>query len=152
MVSVVRDEGREAERDDGAPDEQGPPVLTQQRFGRYLTAHGYPSDNNATGRGIVRLRIALLSPAEDDSDSDSRYETANLANLSNLSSRKSPIGNSHEGLSESIVSKVSKVSTRNDVTPERLCALCQQETTRWDDHGVQRCVACYPPPEKGTAS
>ena len=31
----------------------GTPVLSQKRFGAYLTAHGYPSDDNADGHGAV---------------------------------------------------------------------------------------------------
>jgi P4 family phage/plasmid primase-like protien len=43
------------------------PLLSQRRFGGYLTTHGYPSDENATGRGAMRQRIALRSdPRGDD--------------------------------------------------------------------------------------
>ena len=114
------------------------PLLTQKRFGSYLTAHGYPSDDNATGRGIMRKYIAL-NPSVDDSDDsdDAPQETpahprnANLcsqrlaarnpnndaakplsdpssANLANLGSDKSPRRNSTYDFPGSKVSKVSK--------------------------------------------
>ena len=45
------------------------PQTTQKRFSTYLTAHGYPSDDNATGRGAMRKRIALAQdPSQDDDD------------------------------------------------------------------------------------
>ena len=54
------------------------PTLSQKRFGAYLTAHGYPSDDNATGRGIVRKRIALVQASEEDKTGDDPDDTANL--------------------------------------------------------------------------
>jgi putative DNA primase/helicase len=42
------------------------PTFSQKRFGAYLTAHGYPSDDNATGRGAFRLTIAVKFTTEDD--------------------------------------------------------------------------------------
>ena len=44
--------------------------LGQKRFGTYLTAHGYPSDNNVTGRGAFRLKIALTPLAGDADEAD----------------------------------------------------------------------------------
>jgi putative DNA primase/helicase len=43
----------------GWADENGSYALSQKRFGGYLTAHGYPSDDNASGEGARRLRIGL---------------------------------------------------------------------------------------------
>jgi putative DNA primase/helicase len=43
-------------------------VLSQKRFGGYLTAHGYPGDDNATGGGIIRINIDLLKPKESKKD------------------------------------------------------------------------------------
>jgi putative DNA primase/helicase len=43
-------------------------VLNQKRFGTYLTAHNYPSDDNATGRGAYRKRIDLNAPPQDKED------------------------------------------------------------------------------------
>jgi putative DNA primase/helicase len=43
-------------------------VLNQKRFGSYLTAHGYPSDENATGRGAIRKKIGLLKSDEGEKD------------------------------------------------------------------------------------
>ena len=46
------------------------PSLSQNRFGAYLTTHGYPSDDNATGRGAFRRRIALRPPPEDGDEAE----------------------------------------------------------------------------------
>jgi hypothetical protein len=112
---------------------------SQKRFGTYLTTHGYPSDENATGRGIFRKKIALIGLDEEDSDDEEVPQSANLrqerlgsknvrndapkadcreqnANLANLCSRKSPIENPYKGLSGSKVSKVSN-GTSNGTHP-----------------------------------
>ncbi len=39
--------------------ENGHEALTQNKFGAYLTAHDFPSDGNATGRGAIRRGIGL---------------------------------------------------------------------------------------------
>ena len=104
------------------------PVLSQKRFGAYLTAHDYPSDDNVTGRGIFRRKIDLTPLPEDDAEEDDA--SANLrhgrlvdakasnsavkphsdpssANLANLTLGKSP-RRVAIGVSPDI--KVSKVS------------------------------------------
>jgi P4 family phage/plasmid primase-like protien len=65
------------------------PRVSQTRFGSYLTAHGYPSDNNATGRGHYRIGIALLTPPTSDSGAE-RLDT-NPPEWENLS-RTPPFG------------------------------------------------------------
>jgi putative DNA primase/helicase len=101
----------------------GHPVLSQKRFGTYLTAHNYPSDDNVTGTGASRKRISLTELPTDDEDNDEdafstlrteRVESMNASNgaakphstasnstLSTLGSRKSPIESVHERFSES---------------------------------------------------
>jgi putative DNA primase/helicase len=108
--------------------------LGQKRFGTYLTAHGYPSDNNTTGRGAMRSKIDL-KPLPEDEDAEAEEETATLratlrearvaaenasngavksdlgaqdATLATLSSRKSQSSYTRKGLSESKGSKGSK--------------------------------------------
>jgi hypothetical protein len=63
-------------------------ILSQKRFGTYLTVHGYPSDDNATGRGVFRKKIALRFPPENDDDED---ENANLR-TGRLTATKASIG------------------------------------------------------------
>jgi hypothetical protein len=103
------------------------PVLSQKRFGTYLTAHNAPSDDNVTGTGAYRMRIALREPPQDDEDDDDvtdspfsstlrnqRVEPTSTSNgavkpsslggistLSTFSSRKSPMSNPLRGLPES---------------------------------------------------
>jgi putative DNA primase/helicase len=107
----------------------GQEILSQKRFGTYLTAHGYPSDDNATGHGAYRKRIALQQLPTDDEDTDEgatfgatlrpgrvagmnssngtakSHSTPSIATLATLVSEKSLIEISHEGLSESKGSK-----------------------------------------------
>jgi hypothetical protein len=55
------------------------PTVSQRRFGNYLTAHGYPSDNNATGRGALRRKIGLNTlPGDEDEDATEADKTATL--------------------------------------------------------------------------
>jgi len=115
-------------------DYHGHPVLSQKRFGVYLTAHEYPSDDNATGRGIFRKRIDLAPAPEDDSEGDETDTSANLhnprlatmnasngavkrtsdANLANLDSRKTPYKELDSGFPGT---KVSKVSNQPENSP-----------------------------------
>ena len=44
--------------------------LNQKRFGSYLTAHGYLSDDNATGRGAIRKKIDLRKRDEAKKEED----------------------------------------------------------------------------------
>jgi putative DNA primase/helicase len=115
------------------------PILSQKRFGTYLTVHGYPSDDNATGRGIFRKKIALRFPPENDDDED---ESANLrpgrlaatktsigatkpesggqdANLPNHTPRKPLYRYSLTRLSESKVRKVSNSSSHESYRVEK---------------------------------
>jgi putative DNA primase/helicase len=116
----------------------GYPILSQKRFGTYLTAHDYPSDDNATGTGIFRRRIDLNDPQDSEGGEEDADDSPNLSpnlrdkrlggatasndvgkphlagsdpNLSNLGSRKSPIAYTRERLSES---KVKKVREQNE--------------------------------------
>jgi putative DNA primase/helicase len=50
-------------------------TLSQKRFGTYLTTHGYPSDDNVTGRGAYRLHIGLAAPPDEDEDEDEKSAT-----------------------------------------------------------------------------
>ena len=56
-------------------EQNGYPVLSQKRFGTYLTAHNYPSDENVTGTGAYRKRIdlqeSLWDTSDDEDDADS---------------------------------------------------------------------------------
>jgi P4 family phage/plasmid primase-like protien len=143
----------------------GHPVLSQKRFGTYLTAHGYPPDDNATGRGIFRKRIALLEIPDDDDEGDDTAGPANLrserlagrnasngaekphsttptANLPNLSSRKSPIETSHERLSGSKVSKVSNQGAESPYLVENVPdSAANLQSAKVSSHGPP-CFAC----------
>jgi putative DNA primase/helicase len=117
------------------------PTLSQKRFGTYLTAHGYPSDDNATGRGIFRLKIDLKAPPEDEEEDDDDM-VANLhharlatmkasngavkphsdpsnANLPNLTPEKSPRRESLGGLPGTKVRKVSNSPSRESYVIEK---------------------------------
>jgi len=124
----------------GWAEHNGSLVLSQKRFGTYLTAHNYPSDDNITGTGAYRKRIALTAPQQDNEDDDDdsystlrttlrtqRVERENASNdvgkqplqgdistLSTLSSRKSPMSYTREGLSESKGRKGRKQGDNSD--------------------------------------
>jgi putative DNA primase/helicase len=115
-------------------EENGHFALSQKRFGSYLTAHGYPSDNNENGHGALRLRIGLTVPPEDwdtQHDATLRDQNATLRNkrvannnanningkqgdippnatLATLKTRKSRIEQNFERFSENTGSKGSK--------------------------------------------
>jgi putative DNA primase/helicase len=72
------------------------PTLSQTRFGTYLTTHGYPSDNNATGRGALRCNIALFSAPEDKDEEEEAW---------NATLRHGSATPCHEGVAASNTSK-----------------------------------------------
>jgi putative DNA primase/helicase len=143
------------------------PTLSQKRFGTYLTAHGYPSDDNATGRGIFRRKIALKALAEDDEEAAADDDrTTNLrharlaatkasngavkphfdllhANLPNLTLGKSPRRDSLGGLPGTKVSKVSNSPDDNDYPIEK-----EGESTA----NLPRAKVSTPAPAQGAVS
>jgi len=44
-------------------------------------------------------------------------------------------------------SKNSNNSNATPLTPHYPCIVCAS-TNRWDDHGIWRCLACWPSPER----
>src|SRR6266566_2814203 len=109
-------------------DENGQAVLSQKRFGSYLTAHGYPSDDNVSGTGAIRKYIDLIQDADDhdpwytgefstlrkervegtnsSNDAGKSYSVPSNSTLSTLGSDKFPIEAPYGELSEVRVERV----------------------------------------------
>lgn len=105
-------------------EDMGHVIHNQKRVWTYLTAHGYPSDDNVTGRGAFRKNIALIGQEDDPrggTDDDDDHQSATLrqervaatiasndavkdtlkaqnATLATLDSRKSSIAHTREVL------------------------------------------------------
>jgi putative DNA primase/helicase len=94
----------------------GHPVLSQKRFGTYLTAHNYPSDDNGNGHGAYRQRIALLQEPERDPHDDP-FDDATLQGKTPTDPKKAKTGSANNG-----VAKAS--SSFSDATLSTLSSIC----------------------------
>jgi putative DNA primase/helicase len=142
----------------GWSEENGQYALSQKRFGGYLTAHGYPSDENATGLGAKRLRIGLtdtaLRMAQDTTLSttlrDRRVEPTFARNgaakpvsdphnttLSTLETEKSRLEKNRAGLSDSKGRKGSEEDLKSEKRK-------QNQDDRESTHRNERVVTSCP--------
>jgi putative DNA primase/helicase len=100
----------------------GHPLLSQKRFGAYLTAHNYPSDDNSNGHGAYRQRIVLLQEPERDPDDDP-FEDATLRSPKNATLRpfeaKTGSANNGAGKSSSELSDATLATLLSFVSPEK---------------------------------
>ncbi len=142
-------------------DENGRVVLSQKRFGSYLTAHGYPSDDNVSGTGAIRKHLDLIQVSDDDDPwyagefstlRKERVESTNPNNnagkssssplnstLSTLDPKNPPREASYGGLSEV---RVERVETEPNIHPITLKSKEDTDSTLCDTKG--RSFRCYP--------
>ena len=113
-------------------------TISQKRFGSYLTVHGYPSDNNATGRGAFRGRIALHASPDDDHEDDADADgtaTLRLGRAAPTSASKDAANREPGGL----------IATLATLAPEK--STCRNST--WDFLGTKGSKGSNSAPDQG---
>ena len=129
--------------------EQGETAEVQRTWGMGLTERGY-ENGKVQGRYWWK-GIALLQVDEGGGDGLPAQHTKKKE-ISDNNDRQVDEGRPENGINELVNSHealnavFSSTSSTSSTSPP--CAVCGG-TDRWNDHGIPRCVACYPPQKTG---